>query len=363
MAIRERKDRGKWQVYWTNPYTKKRQSVFCEDKQSAQKTDAQIKYKLQWETESFRPAEEPEEKETQSTSFGGIVYAYLAERKLNKMGIRTVLYCVQDALKVFGNKHIADITRMDIAKAMQLSAETHSTNTTANISKRLKTVFHWAAEHGFIDQVPRWPAVASARPEHFVPPSPDEIDRIYQVAPDHIRRVIILGAKLGLRVGPCELYDLRWDDIDLNMGVVHVRAANKNKAEPVRDVPIKDTLLPMFRDWYAKDNEKHIEYVVHFRGHKVTQIRGGWKRALFKARITRRIRPYDLRHAFATDLIANGVDIGTVAKLMGHASATMVLKHYQHVLTTQKKAAVEALPEVLTMCPPQCAQIEATLLQ
>ena len=45
------------------------------------------------------------------------------------------------------------------------------------------------------------------------------------------------------------------------------------------------------------------------------------------------------------------VDIGTVANLMGHRSPMMVLKHYQHVRDSQKKAAVEALP-----APPTCVQ-------
>lgn len=66
---------------------------------------------------------------------------------------------------------------------------------------------------------------------------------------------------------------------------------------------------------------------------------------LIRAGITRRIRPYDLRHAFATEAIAAGADIGTVAKLMGHTDMNMILKHYQHVLSSQKRAAVEALPE------------------
>lgn len=53
-----------------------------------------------------------------------------------------------------------------------------------------------------------------------------------------------------------------------------------------------------------------------------------------------------LRHAFATDAIANGADMGTVAKLMGHANIDMVFKHYQHVATAQKRQAVESLPEL-----------------
>ena len=85
------------------------------------------------------------------------------------------------------------------------------------------------------------------------------------------------------------------------------------------------------------------------------KIKTAWLAALHKAGITRRIRPYDLRHAFATELIAGGVDIGTVAKLMGHSSPTMLLHHYQYVMDEQKQAAVEALPNLQyvpkDMCP------------
>jgi hypothetical protein len=42
-------------------------------------------------------------------------------------------------------------------------------------------------------------------------------------------------------------------------------------------------------------------------------------------------------------LIASGTDVGTVAALMGHTTPTMVLTHYQHVLTKQKKLAVSTL--------------------
>lgn len=72
-------------------------------------------------------------------------------------------------------------------------------------------------------------------------------------------------------------------------------------------------------------------------------MRNSWRNALRNAGITRKIRPYDLRHAFATMLIASGTDVGTVAALMGHTTPTMVLTHYQHVLTKQKKLAVSTL--------------------
>lgn len=44
--------------------------------------------------------------------------------------------------------------------------------------------------------------------------------------------------------------------------------------------------------------------------------------------------------------IRRGVDVGTVANLMGHDNPNMLLTHCQHVLDKQKTAAVEALPDL-----------------
>ncbi|MBO4317808.1 MAG: tyrosine-type recombinase/integrase [Mailhella sp.] len=49
--------------------------------------------------------------------------------------------------------------------------------------------------------------------------------------------------------------------------------------------------------------------------------------------LSRYVRPYDLRHAFAAEAIAAGIDIGTTIRMMAHASPSMVLKRHQHVFT------------------------------
>jgi integrase len=111
-------------------------------------------------------------------------------------------------------------------------------------------------------------------------------------------------------------------------------------------VPIKHSLLPILQAWRDEDAQVGTEWVINYHGRQMHTIRDAWQRSLRRAGITRKIRPYDLRHAFATDAIAAGADVGTVAKLMGHSNVQMVLQHYQHVLTQQKKAAVEALPDM-----------------
>ena len=98
-------------------------------------------------------------------------------------------------------------------------------------------------------------------------------------------------------------------------------------------------------EWAIEDAAIGADYIIHFRGKPVGSIKRAWGAALKNAGITRRMRPYDLRHAFATEAIAAGIDVGTVAQLMGH-DPKMLLDHYQHVADKQKRAAVEALPSI-----------------
>lgn len=365
MAIRQRKDgRKKFQVYWNNPFNGKRQSVPCESLEEAQKTDALIKFRLVYEKETFRPKEdEPKKEELKNNTLGGIVYAYLKEKQMDYTGVRTIMTAFTDAIELLGNTQIDEITENDLCRVMYaIQRRGVAPITVACRMKRIKTVFKWARHRHYLDVMPEWPDVPDARYQHFVPPSQDEIARMLEAAPPHIQRVIIVGSRLGVRIGRCELFKMRWDDVDWKRGVVRVKAAKKNLSEPWREVPIKDSLMPLFRHWYEDDLWIRAEYIIHYNGHQMVSIQRAWSEMLKRAGISRRIRPYDLRHAFATEAIAAGADIGTVAKLLGHANANMVLQHYQHVLTSQKKATVESLPELPPMCqPPMCQKGEDTI--
>lgn len=348
MAIQFRKGQPKaWRVYWNNPYTGKRQSKSFSEKLDAEKFDATIKFQLQFEKERFLPEEQEPAKGENDNSLETIFYTFLKERQFSRKGLEWQLDGIKSALLLFGRMDITSITKKELAKVLQ--AETQKGIKPATVCKHMSVVFsflRWAVKRGHMKELPQFPELPSWHYEKLVPPTPEEVQRIMENAAPHLQRVIILGAKLGMRVGPCELLRLKWSDVDLDRQIVRVPAAQKNKAEPYREVPIMESLMPLFRLWHEDDMASGMTHVIHWKGKPVERIYHAWRKALERAGVGRKIRPYDLRHAFATDAIAAGADIGTVSRLMGHTSVQMVLKHYQHVATKQKKQAIEALPEI-----------------
>ena len=357
MAIRIRKDCVKqFQVYWTNPYTKKRESVFCTTLPEAQKTDAQVKYRLQWEKETFRPADTQEKEEETDTTFGAVLYAYIREKQLPAYDTKTLLYHTGAFVKMFGTKDVNCITASDLSTAFMNVSKGVKVVTAVKLMKILKTIMRWAFKRKLLKAMPEWPEMPHAEYERFIPPTQEEVARMLAVAAPHIQRVIVIGSRIGVRIGRCELLKLKWSDVDWRKASISVHAARKNVHEPIREVPIASDIMPLLKKWYMDDMQSGAEHIIHYCGRQVVDIHGAWETMLARSGITRRIRPYDLRHAFATELIAGGADIGTVARLMGHTDVTMVLKTYQHVMTKQKVAAIECLPP-LPMCHDECATI------
>ena len=72
---------------------------------------------------------------------------------------------------------------------------------------------------------------------------------------------------------------------------------------------------------------------------------------VYKKSGIRAIRPYDLRHAYATYSIRSGADIKTSAEIMGHENARMLLETYEHVDWAQKVRAIENMPDFSALAP------------
>ena len=157
---------------------------------------------------------------------------------------------------------------------------------------------------------------------------------------------------LGVRIGPTELFRLKWQDVDFERRTIRVWSAAKNKNMPYRDVPIGENLFEEMKVWVCSDAEAGYEFIVHFKGKQIDIIKSAWRDTKKAAGITRRMRPYDLRHAFATYALDNDAEWKSVAEIMGHSNPTMILTHYQHTSESSRRAAIESFPDIM----PSCAQ-------
>lgn len=211
----------------------------------------------------------------------------------------------------------------------------------------LRSAINWARNVGLLSSNPlsdlRLPR---AQPSRLTPPTPFECMKILKHASPHVQRVVFLGLYTGARIGPCELFRLTWDDVDFKAGVIHMPSAKKGARIERRSIPIRKELLAHLKAWKVEDLKKNCRFVIHWGRKPIKNISGGWGAALKKAGIIRRIRPYDLRHAYATYSLSAGADIGAVAEIMGHRNVSMLLNIYQHVFEKQKRKAIEKLPNI-----------------
>lgn len=65
-----------------------------------------------------------------------------------------------------------------------------------------------------------------------------------------------------------------------------------------------------------------------------------------KAGIDKRVHPHGLRHTFADELRAAGMDVGAISKLLGHSSIAVTSRYLDHLTNAQAVSALEeiALP-------------------
>ena len=177
-----------------------------------------------------------------------------------------------------------------------------------------------------------------------MPFSKDEIFRILDASPDKLRLFFAIGFFTGMRTG--EITGLKWSDIDLDLKVIQVRRTRSKGVETtpktkssIRDVEILDVLLPYIENHLQfKTNS---DYVFLARGNlpfnssnKISTIY--WRRILKELNIFYRSL-YQMRHTFASMMIASGEDVLWVSNMLGHKNSNVTLSIYAKYMKDDKK--------------------------
>ena len=185
--------------------------------------------------------------------------------------------------------------------------------------------------------------------------SVDHERRLLEYLRCHVNRKnvgVILTLHSGLRIG--ELCALRWQDIDMELSLIHVRhnlqrvGSYGSRSTVLLQQPKTDTSMrtiplsvetKIFLEHIISDNSpenfllsgtpKPIEGRV---------MRDYFKRLLRRAGLPHDVRFHSLRHSFATRCVEAECDIKTLSVMLGHSQASITMDIYVHpTIEAQRK--------------------------
>jgi len=241
--------------------------------------------------------------------------------------------------------------------------------------QKIHTVLHKALTQALKwNMIPRNAAdvVKAPRPvpEEMHPLSPDEARNLIEAARgDKLEAPYILAVHTGMRQG--ELLGLKWEDVDLNEGVIHIRRTvvrsggrislgepkTKGSRRPVHLTGAAVEALKAHLERQLEDIERlgdlYRDHDLVFTSEVGTLINpSNLRRRSFAPLLQRaglpRIRFHDLRHTCATLLLSRNVHPKYVQELLGHATVAITLDTYSHVIRGMGDHTARAMEDVFS---------------
>lgn len=280
---------------------------------------------------------------------------WYALRRAPSKKIRSIL----DAriIPYWGDWKLGDVQLLNVQTWVnELTTAGLEPETVRNYYAVLKQIFGKAVAHGLLSRTPctlEKTDLPKQKDGEYVFLTVEQTRMLVALAPPRYAAMIHTAVWSGLRIG--ELLALRWVDVDLEAGVLHVNQAVKKaggiglpKGDKRRRVLIDAATVERLR--VHRRDFGSAEYVfVGVRGHRVDY-------ADFRQRIWNPLvaeafpngpRPtfHDLRHTHCSLMIAQGMDWLVLADRMGHHKPSFTMDRYGHLRHDRDdvvRAALEA---------------------
>lgn len=268
----------------------------------------------------------------------------------------------------FGNIGIAAVKPSDVrAWCAKLKADGYADSYVYAVHGRLAQIFADAVHDGIVPRSPcsRRTSPGAGKQRAYVATTA-QVWALYDAVPAGIRPAILLGAHAGLRLA--EAAALRPEDVDFMRGVI--TPAIQWPDDPLKSdtsrtpIPIPNELALKLSAAVRTGNGATIV------ANEIGRPAGTWaiERAVRAARTAHAeplprnhsadcagclipdlptgFRFHDLRHYFASLLIAAGLDVKTVQARMRHGSAKTTLDTYAHLWPDRDEASKAAIAAV-----------------
>lgn len=281
---------------------------------------------------------------------------------MRKTTINGLAYRIDVLLNHFGGVPAGDITPALTDKFVTKRLQKVTRSTVNSDLTYLKRILNWGVEERLIGINPIERYRKPSRDDAVIrPPSSDEIRAILAHAKEHLRRALILAYYTGTRPGAVELFCLRYSEIDWNQKVITITSAAKGGPRS-GIIPLHPDLAEMVKQWEETDKntfnahkkrpkfkgpDKRPDLIIHWNWRPVNSIKTGFKAAKEAAGITRRLRPYDFRHAPITAICLSGmVDAKTASNFSRHSRPDTMAKVYTHSNIDALRRAVATIPSL-----------------
>lgn len=238
----------------------------------------------------------------------------------------------------FGHHDPEEITHddcMDYIKRRE--REGLSAGTTHTELGHLATVLRWGATRQHISRPPHItrPAKPAPRDRHL---SRDEARRLIDTATlPHVRLALILLLGTAARVRA--ILDLTWDRVDWQRGQIVLRDPDDTTRRKGRaTVPMNGMVRAALSEAQAGALTDHV---IEWGGKPVGSLKKGIRTAAKRAGLT--VTPHDLRRTAAVWLAEGGVDMETIAQLLGHSDVSTTRKVYARFSPDYMRGPAEVL--------------------
>ena len=329
----------------------------------------EVKTKAEKSAEKKAIAKQLAEEDLKKMSFADAFDLYIHETKGDKKintitGINTTM---KRALKVFGKRKVEDISESDCREYLNILKEDDlKISTVRKHYETLHAFLNWCLKKKIISYHPmddvNKPVIQKGS-ETVAVFSLEELKRIIECSKNEplmwqVMTHILLDS--GMRRG--EACALRWSDIELSTGRVHiVNNAQYTEGEGVYDTTTKsgkdrviylnDQVIKILSEWKELQKEVIEGLGKKTPTHVFTHLDSGnrinpqaptaYFRKFGEKYGIEDPYPHKFRHTMATICIQNGIDVKTVSEKLGHSSVEITLQLYVHSTEDTQNAANE----------------------
>ncbi|MBX6395329.1 MAG: site-specific integrase [Alicyclobacillaceae bacterium] len=276
-------------------------------------------------------------------------------------------------LPVVGGIRLDALTPMHCQRVVNAAEQREDGRRCSRTARFVHVVLNSALKQAVkLNLISRNPAEAVEKPKAHAkemrPLSPEEAKRFLQAAKG-TRHEALFGLLLDAGLRPSEALALRWQDINLEQGVITVRHSlerlngqwrlkEPKTAAGRRSIPVSAGTVRLLKVHKARQARERLQAGPGYQdlgfvfanqtGEPLSldSVRESFKRTLRRAGLPE-IRLYDLRHSAATLLLASNVHPKVVQERLGHVDVSLTLGTYSHVLPGMQQKAAEQLGQML----------------